>query len=319
MISRTRIDEISIDNRDWLIEGVICPWMTLLSGQPKHGKSIFAGHVAISLIKELPLLERAVHGKNHQIGWMGYDAGWKEEIIERWSSEAENRIIAFDPIRSLNEAEWRELAQTLKDDQVTLFVLDHLYGMAGALGLNDADQFAILANLLRPIYEEFGIAVLLLAQAGRSDYSKGRAAHTVAIEGEARALIRIYEKRAGGSRKIEFCSNTGGEDTCSVTLTPSLLSIRSKKTSNLEPSSHRTSPDKVRKFLGEANPKELTSWAGVGRELHRLGHSKTSSAGRVMSTRWREQNLIQMVDGLAVPGESLIVEHSYQNQSLRRD
>jgi hypothetical protein len=38
-----------------------------------------------------------------------------------------------------------------------------LYGLAGALGLNDAEHVAIIANLLRPFYEDFGIAVLLLA------------------------------------------------------------------------------------------------------------------------------------------------------------
>jgi hypothetical protein len=311
MISRARIDEIELDNREWLIEGVICPWLTLLSGQPKHGKSIFAGHVAISLIKKSPLLDREIYGENHLIGWMGYDAGWKEEIIERWSAQADNQIIAYDPIRNLNVSEWTELGLALKSDGVTLFVLDHLYGMAGALGLNDADQFAILANLLRPIYEDFGIAVLLLAQAGRSEYSRGRAAHSVAIEGEARALIRISDKRAKGARKIEFSSNTGGEEVYSITLTPEELSVRAKRT-NLEPPSQRTSPDKVRDFLDKANSTELTTWTGVGRELHRLGHSKTIAAGRQMSTRWRDQNLLQMVNGSVVPGESLVVENNYQ-------
>lgn len=306
MIKCTRINYIEDDPQEWLIAGIICPWLTLLSGQPKHGKSIFAGHVAMSLIQEVPLLGRNVIGTNHLIAWMGYDAGWKQEITMRWKEDADNRIVTYDPIRSLDVEIWRELAESLQSTGVTLFVLDHLYGMAGALGLNDAEQFAVLANLIRPIYEEFGIAVLLLAQAGKGEFSRGRAAHSVAIEGEARALIRIYEKRSKGARKIELSSNTNGEETLSVTLTPEVIEIKEGKSLKKEDSSQRESPEAVRGFLCQANPSELTSWSGVGRELHRLNLSVSPSAGRQMSTRWREQNLIKMDSGVVVAGDSLL-------------
>ena len=306
MIKCTRINDIEDDPQEWLIAGIICPWLTLLSGQPKHGKSIFAGHVAMSLIKEVPLLGKSVIGTNHLIAWMGYDAGWKQEITQRWKEMADNRIVTCEPIRSLNAEIWRGLAESLQSTGVTLFVLDHLYGMAGALGLNDAEQFAVLANLIRPIYEEFGIAVLLLAQAGKGEFSRGRAAHSVAIEGEARALIRIYEKRSQGARKIELSSNTNGEETLSVTLTPEVIEIKEGKSLKKEDSSQRESPEAVRGFLCQANPSELTSWSGVGRELHRLQFSISASAGRQMSTRWREQNLIKMDSGVVVAGDSLL-------------
>lgn len=323
MIKYTRINDIEDDQQEWLIAGIICPWLTLLSGQPKHGKSIFAGHVAMSLIQEMPLLGRSVIGSNHLIAWMGYDAGWKQEITMRWKEIADNRIVTYDPIRSLDAVIWRELAESLQSTGVTLFVLDHLYGMAGALGLNDAEQFAVLANLIRPIYEEFGIAVLLLAQAGKGEFSRGRAAHSVAIEGEARALIRIYEKRSKGARKIDLSSNTNGEETLSVTLTPELIEIKEGKSVKREDSIQRESPDAVRGFLAQANPSELTSWSGVGRELHRLNLSKSPSAGRQMSTRWREQNLIKMESGVVVAGDSLLpptfLTHPYANKYASPD
>ena len=306
MIKFTRINDIEDDPQEWLIAGIICPWLTLLSGQPKHGKSIFAGHVAMSLIKEVPLLGKSVIGTNHLVAWMGYDAGWKQEITQRWKEVADNRIVTCEPIRSLNAEIWRDLAESLQSTGVTLLVLDHLYGMAGALGLNDAEQFAVLANLIRPIYEEFGIAVLLLAQAGKGEFSRGRAAHSVAIEGEARALIRIYEKRSKGARKIELSSNTNGEETISVTLTPEVIEIKEGKSARREVSVQRESPDAVRGFLSQANPAELTTWSGVGRELHRLNLSISPSAGRQMSSRWREQNLIKMESGVVVSGDSLL-------------
>lgn len=183
MIKLTRIDEYVGEQQDWLIEGFLCPWLTLLSGQPKHGKSLLAGHIAVSLIQEIPLLGRRISGSNHKIAWLGYDGGWKQEVCERWLEKSMNQIIFCDSLRSLDPNLWGQLAVRLKQEGVTLLIIDHLYGLAGALGLNDAEHVAVIANLLRPFYEEFGIAILLLTQASKGQFSNGRAAHSVALEG----------------------------------------------------------------------------------------------------------------------------------------
>lgn len=306
MIKLTRIDEYVDEHQDWLIEGILCPWLTLLSGQPKHGKSILAGHIAISLIQQAPLLGRSVAEGNHVVAWLGYDAGWKQEVTSRWCETSNGQIIFCDSLRSLEESLWRQLAESLKEEGVTLLIIDHLYGMAGALGLNDAEQVAVITNLLRPFYENYGIAVLLLAQAGKGQFSNGRAAHSVAIEGEARALIRISDKRKNGARKIELISNTSGEETIPVKLTPEKIEITHGKSSEKEEKSQRISPNVVREFLLKANPAAMKNWSGVGREIHRLGLSRNESAGRSMSKRWRDQGLIKMDSGVVVAGDSLI-------------
>lgn len=306
MINLTKIDEYQDEQQDWLIKDVLCPWLTLLSGQPKHGKSIFAGHIAISLIQQESLLGREVIGGKHVVAWLGYDAGWKQEVSFRWREPSKGQIFLCDSLRSLDEVLWRELAEKLVLKGVTLLIIDHLYGMAGALGLNDAEQVAIITNLLRPFYEEYGIAVLLLAQAGKGQFTNGRAAHSVAIEGEARALIRISDKKTGGSRKIDLISNTSGEETFRVKLAPDSIEIIQSKSSIIADKSQRIAPDEVRDFLSKANPSEMKSWSGVGREIHRLGLSKNPSAGRTKSKRWREQGLIKMESGVVVPGDSLI-------------
>jgi hypothetical protein len=323
MIKLTRINEYVDEHQDWLIEGILCPWLTLLSGQPKHGKSILAGHIAISLIQQTPLIGRNVSEGNHLVAWLGYDAGWKQEVISRWGEASNGQIILCDSIRSLEESQWLELAQRLKDVGVTLLVIDHLYGMAGALGLNDAEQVAVITNLLRPIYEDFGIAVLLLAQAGKGPFSNGRAAHSVAIEGEARTLIRISDKKKDGARKIDLISNTSGEESICVRLTPEVIEIKESKKSSNDEKTERESPDIVRDFLAKANKKELTSWSGAGREIHRLGFSASETAGRSMSTRWRKQGLLKMEAGLVVPGDSLLpaafLTHPYINTNASSD
>jgi hypothetical protein len=318
MIKFSRINDVEEEDQPWLINGFICPWLTLLSGQPKHGKSVLAGHIATALTQGGFVLDRPAAEGNHLIGWMGYDAGWKQELRSRWTDKAENKILTYEPIRNLNGEEWLELAKSLSEQGVTLFILDHLYGMAGALGLNDAEQFAVIGNLLRPIYEDFGIAVLLLAQAGKSEFSRGRAAHSVAIEGQARALIRIYEKRQKGSRKIELSSNTRGEEVLSVTLTDEVLEFR---TSNQKKeTSVRESPDQVRSFLHSANPSALKNWSAVGRELARLQLSINAGAGRQMARRWKAQGLLKTdADGSICAGDSLLEFDNFADEQLNRN
>ena len=323
MIKLTRIDEYVDEQQDWPIEGFLCPWLTLLSGQPKHGKSLLAGHIAISLIQEIPLLGHKISGSNHKIAWLGYDGGWKQEMRERWLEKSMSQIVFCDSLRSLDSNLWEQLAIRLKQEGVTLLIIDHLYGLAGALGLNDAEHVAVIANLLRPFYEEFGIAILLLTQASKGQFSNGRAAHSVAIEGEARALIRISDKKKNGARKIELISNTSGEESISVRLTPEVVEIKESKSPIKDEKSQRESPDVVRDFLVKANADELISWSGVGREIHRLGLSANKTAGRSMSTRWREQDLIKMESGVVVAGDSLLaaayLTNPYNNKSASSD
>ena len=75
----------------------------------------------------------------------------------------------------------------------------------------------------------------------------------------------------------------------------------------------RESPNEVRKALKSAKPEELTSWSAFGRGLFRLGLTQNEKAGRTKSTRWREQSLIDMVDGLIVAGNSLLSEEALGN------
>lgn len=305
--NKVRINDIEAETEQWPIEGLVCPWMTLLSGQPKHGKTILAGHIATALINNTELLGKKAMEGHHEIAWMGYDAGWKREIRDRLAVKAKNQITTYPPLRTVDEVAWRELAQDLKDGGTTLFILDHLYGMAGTIGLNDANNFAILANLLRPFYEEFQIPVLVLAQAGKGEYSNGRAAHSVALEGEARCLIRLYEKRAKGLRKLDISSNTNGEEKLSIRLTPEEVVINEKKENPPREVVGRDSIEVAKRLLSSPLVHDdLTSWAGAGRALAKLGFSKNSSAGRSMANRLREQGFLKLENGRIIKGDSLL-------------
>ncbi len=306
-INKVMIDEVEQETEPWLIEGMVCPWLTLLSGQPKHGKTILAGHIALALINHQPLLGKAVKMGNHNIGWMGYDGGWKDEIVDRLKSKAKNKITLYAPIRSIDESLWRALAIDLKESGVTLFILDHLYGMAGTIGLNDANNFAILANLLRPIYEDYKIPVLVLAQAGKGEFSNGRAAHSVALEGEARCLLRLYEKRSHGHRKLDISSNTNGEEKLAIRLTHEMVEFKEIKEKEPRVVTGRDSFEPVRKLLDSANQLgEMATWSDAGRRLTVLGYSQNNNAGRSMANRYRAQGLLKKDAGRIVKGDSFL-------------
>ena len=286
---------------------MVCPWLTLLSGQPKHGKTILAGHIALALINNQPLLGKAVKPGEHNIAWMGYDGGWKEEIVARLKSRANNRINLYVPLRTIDENVWRNLAVDLVESGTTLFILDHLYGMAGTLGLNDANNFAILANLLRPIYEDFKIPVLVLAQAGKGEFSNGRAAHSVALEGEARCLLRLYEKRSHGYRKLDISSNTNGEERLAIRLTHEQIEMKEVKEKASREVTGRDSIETVKKLLENSKQYgDMTTWSEVGRVLTTLGYSSNPNAGRSMTSRFREQGLLKKDAGRIVKGDSLL-------------
>jgi hypothetical protein len=301
------IDDLPEEQEEWLVDGLICPSLTLLSGQPKHGKSLLAGHCVIGLINQTEVLGRSVRPGHHIVGWMGYDPGWHDELRQRWQPLANNRIKIFEPLRNSSVQLWRDLAEELHRQSVTVFVVDHLYGLAGPVDLNDATEVSKIFNLLRPIYEEFGIAVILIAQATKSPWGNGRSAHSVALEGEARSLVRIYDKKPSGARKVSISSNSFGEETLNVTLTDSEFTLRTKGKKEVNPPSERESPDKVREFLALANPLELSrGWKGAGRELYRLGWSISQNAGRGMAKRWGDQNLLQCTGLVISAGSSLI-------------
>lgn len=314
MTKRTWIDDCEDDEEsNWPIPGIICPTLTLISGQPKHGKSMFVGHCANALINQTEIFNREVLKGEHIVGWMGYDADWKVELKQRWKSQAQNKIALYEPIRNLQQNNWDVLYRELEQDKVTLFVLDHLYGIGGTSDLNDALEVNKVFSVIRPIYTDLGIPTVLLAQAGKGQFSRGRAAHSVALEGEARQLIRIHNKKANDTKSLELTSNMGKEESFTIKLNVEQCEIVASKTirQDSEEPSQRNGADKVRRFLKEAEPVDLLcGWSGAGRALAKLGMSANCDSGRSMAKRWEKSGLLQNVDGQIVPGDSLILEYN---------
>lgn len=302
------INEIPDDSQDWIIPGFICPTLNLWSGQPKIGKSMLAGHALYALANNLDFLGRETGSEKHLFGWMGFDPDWRQELRERWGEKLDKRLRAYQPIRTLNESHWLRLAEHLKNDGISVFVIDHLYGMAGSLDLNDAKEVYKVYRAIRPIYEDFGIAVVLLHQAGKSPFSEGRAANSMAIEAEARNLVRIYGKKSPNIRKVNISSNQGEEEVLTIELDPEICKLTSGLSTREKKKYERDSPEKLESFLAQANSDELArGWKGAGRELYRLKHSVSIDAGRQMARTWGAQGLLAKDElDRVIPGPVLL-------------
>jgi hypothetical protein len=303
-ISRCKIDDYKPANEPWVIEGFIASSLSLWTGEPKMGKSLLAGHAAYALIQGTEFLGRKPSEREHLIGWMGFDPGWKEELSERWSGKTRNSIFLYDSLRDMKKGQWEELALVLKNDGVTVLFIDHLYGIAGSSLLNDANEVYKVYDLLRPIYEGQKIPVVLIHQAGKGFNNKGRAANSVAIEGEARTLVRISGKAKPNLRKIEIVANQGEMMDFKIALDPEVCELSSIKGNQEKREYKRESPHKVKEFFTKAMKDELSKgWKGAGRCLFRLGFSVSEDAGRAMARSWGKQGLLLRGDGgQIIPG-----------------
>jgi len=305
------LDEITEDTSEWLVDKLVCPWITLVSGQPNYGKSALIGHISMALIKGNDFLGRKTKPGNHKIAWMGYDSGWKQELKTRWHHQSADRLLTINPIRTNNINDWLALANLLVQNNITLFVIDHLLGLADVESLNDADRVQAAMNLIKPICDDFGIPILLIHQAGKSEWNRGRAANSNSIEANARCLIRITDKQSNDVKKIHVISNFTEDQKFTLKLNDLEVCLVDKPTKNTSNPKERISPEVANRLLTGANPKEMNSWSGAGRELARLNFSENPNAGRAMAKRLEKQNLLKIHNGQVVAGDSLIVTASY--------
>jgi hypothetical protein len=242
---------------------------------------------------------------------MGYDSGWREELKTMWHHQSANRLLTVNPIRTNDIKDWLKLANLLVQNSITLFVIDHLLGLADVESLNDSDRVQASMNLIKPICDDFGIPILLIHQAGKSEWNKGRAANSNSIEANARCLIRITDKQSNDVKKIHVISNFTEDQKFILKLNDLEVCLVDKPTKTTSNPKERISPEVANKLLNSANTQEMNSWSGAGRELARLNFSTSPNAGRTMAKRLEKQNLLKIHNGQVVAGDSLIVTALY--------
>lgn len=287
---------------DWPIEGLLCPYITILSGQPKVGKSTISLHMVISMITGEPFLGRSVNLAKQKVAWMGFDSGWVNELRNNSRNKTDGALLLQNPLSSLALDDWRVLGNNLTRAGIGYLVIDHLYGLGGHLNLNENQEAAKIMNCLQVLVREYQIPILLLAQATKNQQGAGSMAHSNLFKGNARVLLELAGTRRDGKRSLKVSGNEVPSETIQVYLGPMNLDLAQKEMGS-EKKQQRDFDGNIRKvdrIIAAAQPGDLENASTAGRLACKIGISVNDEAGRKMVARLVNK-------GLMVPGpEGLI-------------
>lgn len=299
------IDEYSNTNSEWVIDGLICPYINTLSGQPKVGKSTFATQIALSVVNQTPFLGRNVNVVSRKVAWMGFDSGWVQEMKSRCGENARNSILMQRGLSNLNPSLWFQLGQHLSENQIGLLVIDHLYGFAGNLNLNESQEANKVINCLNAINVDWGIPILLIAQATKNNFSGGMA-HSNILKSSARVLLEMSGTSRNGNRKIIITGNEVIGESLSIKIDPTnieLIKSNGPKESKQD-RDFAKNLENTRRFFEVAKEGELARVATATSILLRLKISSSPDGARKMLYRWQKAKLIEITGSGIIRGEN---------------
>jgi RecA-family ATPase len=228
-------------SQEWLIPGYLCDSLTLLSGEPKSGKTSLACHLIRALVTGSEFLGELPTQTGLKIAYMGFDFRWQREVSERLDDVADELLFATSATYK-EEAEWEQLSLLIKQNGINLLIIDHLYNFSDGADLDRQNQVQLVLNPLMKLINDTGAAVLLITQGARGQ--GGRSAHSVAIDGQARWLLRLS---AGVKVKtLNALGNNSETKTVKIALSPKQLELMSK------PSEQQAKRDSVREMANRA-------------------------------------------------------------------
>ena len=293
---------------DWPIEGLLCPYITILSGQPKVGKSTISLHMVISMITAEPFLGRQTNLGKKKVAWMGFDSGWVNELRNNSQNKVDGSLLLQNPLTSLALDDWRVLGNNLTSAGIGYLVIDHLYGLGGHLNLNENQEAARIMNCLQVLVREYQIPILLLAQATKNQRGAGSMAHSNLFKGNARVLLELAGTRRDGKRALTVSGNEVPSETLQVYLGPATLNLAQKEKSS-ERKQQRDFDANVKKairLLSSAEPGDLANTATAGRLACKIGISGSNEAGRKMVGRLVQADVLTMGEGGLIQGQNCV-------------
>ena len=293
---------------DWPIEGLLCPYITILSGQPKVGKSTISLHMVISLITGEPFLGRKVNFEKRKVAWMGFDSGWVNELRKNSQGKTDGALLLQNPLTSLSLDHWRTFGTKLALEGIGYLVIDHLYGLGGHLNLNENQEASRIMNCLQVLVTEFQIPILLLAQATKNQRGAGSMAHSNLFKGSARVLLELAGTRRDGKRSLSISGNEVPSETLQVYLGPTNLDLAQSE-KGAEKKQNRDYEGNLRKaqqIYREANTGDLMNTTTAGRLAYRIGISVSEDAGRKMVGRLVAKGLFEVGSDGLIQGRNFV-------------
>ena len=300
------IDDYPINGQEWLIEGLLSPYVNILSGQPKVGKSTLAMALCVSIINGEKFLDREIRTSG-SVAWMGYDSGWTDELRSKVGKRAHNQILLQKPFDLTNQDDSRVFGRRIRELGCELLVIDHLYGFANLhnLDINNQRDAAVAMGGVQLLNTEFGIPILLIAQASKGQ--TGSVAHSNYIKGLARVLLEMSGTSAKGRRSLKVIGNE--IETSNIKLTLSKENLIAPETSGAEAKERdrdfRTMMERALKAISSAETQDLVSTSSFGKLFCRLGYSSSAGGGRKMVQRYIEMGLLSNINGYISKGPNL--------------
>ena len=264
------------ESEEWLIENLVCDSLTLISGEPKSGKTSMACHIVRSLVLKEEIIGFKPTEREMKVAYMGFDFKWQRETKERLK-EAQNFVRFPDSATYKSTDEWDSLGDQMIELKINFLVIDHLYNYSDGADLDRQNQVQMIFGPIMRLIQKTGAAVLLLTQGARNQ--GGRAAHSVAIEGQARWLLRLS---AGKQNKtLTVMGNNAESALYKIRLTPEIIElIEGKPESKERKPADGGLPDRARYIIVNApiEARESTTKLGIWLTAQNVGLNTPRSA-----------------------------------------
>ena len=300
------IEEYPSQPSDWPIDGLLCPYITILSGQPKVGKSTISLHMVMAMINGEKFLDRETNLGNKKVAWMGFDSGWVNELRKNSEGKVNGSLLLQNPLRSLRVEDWQTLGENLTREDIGFLVIDHLYGLGGHLNLNENQEASKIMTCLQIVVSDYQIPILLLAQATKNQRSAGSMAHSNLFKGNARVLLELAGTRRDGKRSLTVSGNEVASETLQVYVKPTSLDL-AEATNNDAKKQQRDYEGNLRRgqqIWDSAKPEDLLTQTAAGRLASKLGLSDNPEAGRKMVSRLVKASIFELDGSTLIQGRN---------------
>jgi len=300
------IEEYPSQPSDWPIDGLLCPYITILSGQPKVGKSTISLHMVMAMINGEKFLDRETNLGNKKVAWMGFDSGWVNELRKNSEGKVNGSLLLQNPLRSLRVEDWQTLGENLTREDIGFLVIDHLYGLGGHLNLNENQEASKIMTCLQIVVSDYQIPILLLAQATKNQRGAGSMAHSNLFKGNARVLLELAGTRRDGKRSLTISGNEVAGATLQVYLKPtSLDSVEaSKDDGGKQKRDYEANLRKGKRIWEAAQAEDLSTQTAAGRLAHNLGLSANAEAGRKLVSRLVRASIFELDGPTLIQGRN---------------
>jgi hypothetical protein len=279
---------------EWLIPGILGSAITLISGEPKTGKTLLAGYLVDALISQKPILGRTPKPGKFSAAWIGYDSLWASELQNRFPEIQKSLYFSETPLRFNDLHGWQNLENDLYVRDIKLLVIDNLYGYAGEL---DLDEAHFMEQALRPlvkIHNDCKIPVLLLHHANKM--GGGRAAHSILLEAKVRHFVRITGNIKSFNRELMLAGNYDAGSSVKIHLSPQECRLRDEAGDSIKEKRVRNRngemSDKARAFHYFAPPVAKQSALQAGYWMASQGYSTTNAGGRTLINKMLSGGLL---------------------------